>query len=219
MTCTVHIVQKCTTFLGFTGALPNALTTPVSAPARTLASFRVLSSPRSSRSISAFFRRIVWKSSSSAPASRPVPNNVATALPSADPAFIPLSRNQSRPKSIRRNDQGEIVRTCFAQRAVPGEVRRLPAQFARASIRVHALAAVLWTRARKVPATRTHEASREGQRIVWVCRLATPREVMVSRAAPVADADDDLDGGTTPRFRFVVVVVVVAAIRRALGYL
>jgi hypothetical protein len=41
---------------------------------------------------------------------------------------------------------------------------------------------------------------------------------MFLRAAPVADADNNLDGGT-PRFRFTVVVVVVIAMRRVLGSL
>jgi hypothetical protein len=40
---------------------------------------------------------------------------------------------------------------------------------------------------------------------------------MFLRAAPVADADNNLDGGT-PRFRFTVVVVVIA-MRRVLGSL
>jgi hypothetical protein len=157
------IVQKYTTVWGFAGALPNALTTPVSAPARTLASFRALSSPRSSRLISTFFRRTVWKSSSSAPASRPVPNNVATALPSPD-SPIRQAKHKNKNKNKRRErksvppNESEITRkrvvvlTYFAQRAVPGEVRRFSAQFARASVGVHALAVVSRTRAREVAA-------------------------------------------------------------------
>jgi len=87
-------------------------------------------------------------------------------------------------------------------------VRRFTAQFARASVRVDALAIILRTRAREMAASRTHEARREGQGVVRLHRLlATLREVVFSRAAPVADADHG--GGSRLGFRFTTVAVVV----------
>jgi hypothetical protein len=69
-------------------------------------------------------------------------------------------------------------------------MRRFAAQFARASVWVHALAVVPRARAREVATPRAHEARREGQSVVRRRRLATPGQVVLSRAAPVAYADD-----------------------------
>ena len=96
--------------------------------------------------------------------------------------------------------------TYFAQRAILGEVRRFAAQFARASVRVDALAVVLRTRAREMAASQTHEARRKGQGVVRLHRFATPREVVFLRAAPVADANRSR---SSPDFRFNAVAAVL----------
>ena len=91
-------------------------------------------------------------------------------------------------------------------------MRRLATQFARASIRVDALAVILRTRAREMAPSRAHEARREGQGVVRPTRrLATPREVVFSRAAPVADANHG--GGSRPGFRCAALVAVVLGAR------
>ena len=95
-------------------------------------------------------------------------------------------------------------------------MRRFATQFARASVRVDALAVVLRTRAREVAASQTHEARREGQGVIKTRLLhrllGTPREVVFSRAAPVADANHSGGGGGSPGFRFTAVVVAVTVV-------
>lgn len=81
--------QKYTTFFGLTEVLLDALATPALARS-------AVASSRSSPPISRFLRLIMWKSSSSAPTSRPVPRKEEVALPSVSYTLV------------RRN-------TCFAK--------------------------------------------------------------------------------------------------------
>lgn len=113
--------QKNTTFFGLldTWSLPNAFTVPECKPAFTSSRFLRRSSFFSSFDTSAFFRLKVWKSSSSAPASPPVPKIVVAAVP--ETSFFRSSQSFARcvfsPQSLQLPPLGYIPFSLFCGQA------------------------------------------------------------------------------------------------------
>lgn len=130
-TCPDYALQKLTTFLGAGAVRPTTRRAPVNAPTLTAEVCLLRSSARSSFATSAVLRLNVWKSSSSAPASVPVPRKMVVGADSMTD-FV----SESISHYGRR-------RTSFTKRAVLGKMGNFLTEFAASTVRVDTPGGVL----------------------------------------------------------------------------
>lgn len=148
-TCPDYALQKLTTFLGAGAVRPTTRRAPVNAPNFTAEVCLRRSSARSSFATSAVLRLNVWKSSSSAPASVPVPKKMVVGADST-PDLIS--------KGISCYGRR---RTSFTKGAVLGKMSNFFAEFATSAVRINTPRGVLGTSRCQMASPRANKTRRE----------------------------------------------------------